>query len=198
MSADLPLVRLSDVSVTVDGREALVGVSWTLRRGETWAVTGPNGAGKSTFFRVVAGLTWPSSGERTYGFSGRETRSPLAARERVALVSPEASDWYLRHDWALTAAQVVTSGVTRTPLPAFPAVAAHETRARAVLAELGLSHLSERDVRTLSQGQRRRVLLARALAGSPDVLVLDEFFEGVDAASRADLRAVVAALGGSG
>lgn len=192
------LTRLTNVSVDVGGRPVLQNLSWTLQSGEVWALTGPNGAGKSTFLRLVRGDLWPTKGERRYAWDGVETRSPLSARARVALISPEQGDWYARSDWALSAWQVVLSGVTGGALPPHPLLPQHEARARAAVARLGLEELMARDVRRLSTGQRRQVLLARALAGSPEALILDEFWEGVDAASRARLRGLVEALARAG
>jgi len=193
-----PLVQLQDVTVTLAGRDVLSGVTWALHAGSVWAVTGANGAGKSTFFRLVRGDAWPSRGTRTYALGGRVTNSPLRAKERVALVSPELGDWYVRHDWALTASQVIQSGFAGAYLPPYPALPEHETAAAAVAGRVGVENLLDRDVRTLSQGQRRRVLLARALVTRPDVLILDEFWEGVDASSHRRLRALVEGLARDG
>lgn len=158
-------------------------------------VTGPNGAGKSTLLKLLRGDVWPSGGARTYDLGGRRTRSPLVARERTSLVSPELADWYAKSEWSLSAFDVVLSGLTGEKLPPFPRSPHHEDAARAAIARVGIESLAERDVRALSQGQRRRVLLARALVSQPEVLLLDEFFEGVDEAGRTALRDVVEGLG---
>ncbi len=187
----LPLVRLSGVDVQLAGQSVLRHLSWTLRAGEVWAVTGANGAGKSSFFRLMRGELWPCAGERVYALSGRETRSPLDAKGRVHLVSPELGDAYLRAEWTLSARQVVESGLGKGTLPPYPPQPQQAERALAALARLGLSHLARQDVRALSTGQRRQVLLARALVGEPRVLILDEFFEGLDAAARERLRGLL-------
>lgn len=188
-------MRLENVNVALDGRNVLSNVTWSLQRGDVVVVTGPNGAGKSTFLKLLRGDLWPSGGTRTYAFDGKSTRSPLIARERVALVSPELADWYGKSEWVLSALDVVLSGLTGEKLPPFPRLALHEEAARRTIDRLGISHLAERDVRTLSQGQRRRVLLGRALVSRPEALLLDEFFEGVDAEGRAALREAVEGLG---
>ncbi|AFZ68685.1 ATP-binding cassette domain-containing protein [Deinococcus peraridilitoris] len=193
-----PLLQLEHVSVNVAGRAALHDLCWTLAKGDVWAITGPNGAGKSTFFRLVRGDLWPTLGERTYTLNGVPTRSPLQARERFALVSPELSDWYARSDWTLSGEQVVQSGLSGSALPPFPLQDGQQERARSAIDRLNLAHLAQRDIRSLSTGQRRQVLLARALAGEPQVLLLDEFWEGVDRASHIRLRELVDDLAGQG
>ena len=189
-----PLVRLTNAGAQMSGVPVLQGLNWALRRGEVWAVAGPNGAGKSSFFRLVRGDLWPCAGERTYALEGRETRSPLSAKKRIALVSPELGDAYLRADWALTVEQVVQSGLGGGTLPPYPLLPQHQVQARALLERLGLSHWADQDLRALSTGQRRQVLLARSLVGGPRVLILDEFFEGLDAAARGRLRGLVEEL----
>ena len=193
-----PLVRFSRVTLNLSDRPVLLDLNWSLQTAQSWAVTGPNGAGKSSFFRLVRGDSWPTAGERQYALDGRETRSPLLARERIALVSPELHDWYARTEWHLTGWQVVLSGTTGGHLPPYPLEAWHEERAREAVRRLGVEALMNRDVRSLSQGQRRQVLLARALASRPSVLILDEFWEGVDSPARARLRLLVEGLIQSG
>jgi len=195
-----PLVVLEGVSVTrtLPGFErlsALEDVCWTWNRGECWALRGANGSGKSTLLRLIRGELWPDSsqaesnlGRRTYFFEGVPKTSPLSVKDRIALISPETQDWYLSSGWALSVRQVVSTGFFNELLPHWILSSEQEVRLLEVARDLQVADWLERDVRSLSNGQRRQVLLARALVGNPLALLLDEFFEGVDSDSSVRLR----------
>jgi len=193
-----PLLVLEGVSVTrsLPGGErlrALEDVCWTWNRGETWAFRGANGSGKSTLLRLIRGELWPDSsgGQRTYFFEGVPKTSPLSVKDRIALISPETQDWYLSSGWALSVRQVVSTGFFNELLPHRILTLEQEVRLLEVAQNLGVDGWLERDVRSLSNGQHRQVLLARALVGNPLALLLDEFFEGVDSDSSVRLRALM-------
>ncbi|EPR43587.1 ABC transporter related protein [Desulfovibrio sp. X2] len=186
---DGTLVRFRQAGVRRGRNLVLGGLDWELAAGESWAVFGANGAGKSTFLSLVRGDIWPSEGERTYFVDGRPQVSPLGFREKSALVSAEQQLWYVRAGVNPTALDVAVAGLRDTPL-AYGRVRDDElAAARAALAAVGLAELEARLFSSLSQGQQRRVLLARALAGKPRLLVLDECLEGLDAAAREEMLA---------
>ncbi|MFT3915319.1 MAG: ATP-binding cassette domain-containing protein [Anaeromyxobacteraceae bacterium] len=195
-----PLVMLDRVDVRLAGRTLVEDVSLTLRRGEGLALTGPNGSGKSTVLRLLRGDAWPhpaSRGGRTFHVDGEASGSPIGARERIALVSPEAQDLYVRRDLELGVETVIRSGFDGAIYPEAPATPAQAARVREVADALGVAHLLGRSVLELSRGEGRRVLLARALAPRPLALLLDEAADGLDAAARgAFLEAVGAILAG--
>jgi molybdate transport system ATP-binding protein len=192
-----PLVTLDDVDVRLWGRDLLRGISFSLREGESWAVFGGNGAGKSTLLRLLRGEAWPhpaSRGRRLFHLDGPPTESPIGARERIALVSAEAQDAYLRRDWAVPVEDVVRSGFTDGVWPGGPLPADGERRVDAALGSLGLGGLRRRTMVEVSTGEARRALLARALAPGPRALLLDEFVNGLDAGSRAWMLDAVSTL----
>ncbi|MFC5948027.1 ABC transporter ATP-binding protein [Pseudonocardia lutea] len=166
-----------DLSVHAAGRELVHAVTLDVPAGRTLAVLGPNGAGKSTLLRALGLL----GGHRTTGevlLDGRPvTRPQMRAAVAAVLQRP-----ILRRG---TVAANAASGLR------FRGVGRHEARDRALpwLDVLGIGHLAERDARTLSGGEAQRVSIARALAVGPRVLLLDEPFTGLDAATRADLLA---------
>jgi len=187
MKAALALVTLEDVDVKLWGRTLLSGVSFALRESESWAIFGGNGAGKTTLLRLLRGDVWPhpgSRGRRLYHLDGEPSESPIGARERIALVSAEAQDAYLRRDWQVRLEDVVRSGFTAGVWPTEPLSAEAERRVDAALDLVGLAGMRRRSVLEVSTGEARRALLARALAPSPRALLLDEFVNGLDAASR--------------
>jgi molybdate transport system ATP-binding protein len=196
-----PLVTLEDVDVRLWGRSLLERVSFALREGESWAVFGGNGAGKSTLLRLLRGETWPhpaSRGRRLFHLDGAATESPIGARERIALVSAESQDAYLRRDWAIALEDVVRSGFTDGVWPGSPLGAEEERRVDAALGTLGLGSLRRRTMVEVSTGEARRALLARALAPRPRALLLDEFVNGLDASSRGWMLEAVSALARGG
>ena len=187
-------MELDNVSVSLSGRRILHGITWRWRRGESWAVLGANGSGKSTFLRLVAGELHPdpvAGGRRTYGLNGEVSTNAAGVREQVAFVSPEQQERYLNLEWVRTGRDVLLTGFHQTDYLYRRLTPEQLTAARKLAEELRLGPLLRRDVQTLSQGEFRRVLIARALLGKPRVLLLDEFTDGLDAAMRATLLAAV-------
>jgi molybdate transport system ATP-binding protein len=189
-----PLVQLERVSVsrTLPSGEknvALEGIDWVWKRGETWAFRGRNGSGKSTLLRVIKGDQWfDTGGSRQYGLDETLRNSPLSVKDRIALISPESQEWYLSSGYALSVRQVISSGFYGELLPYRQLSSAQQQRLLEQSEALAVQDWLERDIRSLSNGQRRQVLLARALVGDPLALLLDEFFEGIDQATSVHLR----------
>jgi ABC-type multidrug transport system ATPase subunit len=158
------LLRCEHLSVRRGDREVVHEVSLELRAGEILALLGPNGAGKSTLLDALAGALGPASG-----------RVERNGRVAVALQSPDLAR---RTVLANVIVALAWWGIPR---------AERAARAREALALIGAGELADRRASDLSGGERRRVHLARALAVRPDVLMLDEPFAGLDAATRAAL-----------
>ncbi|MFO1455986.1 MAG: ATP-binding cassette domain-containing protein [Steroidobacteraceae bacterium] len=183
--ADAPLVRLRRVAVHLDWQPVLRGLDLTVRPGECWVVHGPNGSGKSTLLRAIYG-------DHPAALGGRIERRGIAPgvplsefRRHCAIVAPHLHADYPRETPVL---EVVVSGL-RSSIGLDEAPAAAElVAARRALRAFGAAGLARRRLASLSYGQVRRVLFARAIVGAPDLLLLDEPFAGVDAASRVALR----------
>lgn len=193
------LLLIREADVDLDGTRALSRISWEVRAGENWAVLGRNGAGKSTLLRLVLGLEHPSALDGPPGtverFGDGGESGILAARSRMALVSPALQAVYA---YDLPAQEVVWSGFTGS-IGLWDEPSAEERRRAAQALEFfGLSKLAKRRLRSLSYGQQRKVFLARALVAAPDLLLLDEPFPGLNAASRREARALLERLAASG
>ena len=181
---------LADVSVRIGGATLLDGVSLDVVHGRHLALLGPNGSGKTTILRVLATRLYPSAGGvEVLGvrFGRDDLRS---ARTRIGLVSVSLDQLdraRARVDHLVAAAATGSTWPTGDPFAAGPdGLAGRVTRA---LERVGIGHLGERRVDTLSQGERQRVRIARALSLEPELLLLDEPFGGMDLAGRERLVA---------
>ncbi|WP_407568995.1 ATP-binding cassette domain-containing protein [Deinococcus altitudinis] len=193
-----PLVTLQDVSVTQGGQVVLSDLNFRLLPGEAWLLTGPNGGGKSSFLGLLRGDLSPMSGTRRYTLEGQERASAVRARRLFPLVSPMQEAWFLTRDWVQNVQDVLLAGLEGEMLNVGEPDAAALKRLTEVVALTALEGLLERDFRTLSHGQRRRVLLARSLMPGPAALLLDEFTDGLSVSARAELKVVLEAVAAQG
>ncbi len=192
--ADRPAIALSGVAVVRDDVALLDDISWTVDPGERWALLGPNGSGKTTLLRVVGAGLWPTRG--TVEILG-ETLGRVDMRELRRRIT------------------VVSASIGRTLRPAQPALdvvltgrhAALETwwneytdadrdRAEGLLADAGFGGdpFAGRAFGLLSEGERQQVLLARALMGDPELILMDEPAAGLDLGAREGLLSRLATL----
>jgi molybdate transport system ATP-binding protein len=175
------LIELARCSLVLDGHVVLDEIDFALHRGQRWALIGPNGSGKTLLLKMLRGDVWPTP-------TGRERRTARLDKEQIAYIGPERQDKYVRYGWDLTVAQVVTTGLFDEDIPLSQPSRAQRQRVARVLQRFGLSGLRRRRMLTLSYGQRRLTLVARAFAGEARVLLLDEVFNGLDARARERLR----------
>jgi len=183
MDATPPLFDLDRVSLERDGRPIIDAADWRVMPGERWALLGPNGSGKSTLLRLAVGQLWPSAGrvERL----GKEYQDLRALWRRFGLVADTVARDIPPHEPAL---DTVTSGcLAQLGLTFFVGMepsAADRARARDELERVGCLHLADRPFGVLSQGERQKVMVARALVADPLLLVFDEPCDGMDPGAR--------------
>lgn len=173
------IVKLENVWAAYDGLIVLDNVNLSVCRNDFLGIIGPNGGGKTTLLKLVLGLVHPSRGEvKVFGIT------PEKARRFVGYV-PQHSRFDF--DFPVSVEEVVLMGRYRHSgfLRRYDSTDREITEA--VLTKVGMSHLGNRQIGRLSKGQQQRVLLARALASEPELLILDEPTASVDAPMQTGL-----------
>ena len=183
-------VSLRGAGVRRGDRWVLRGITWNLRPGGRWALLGENGAGKTQLLKLVSGEVWPTprssragAAQRAYGLAG-DALDLLDAKPRIAYLGGERQDKYARHGWDLPVCDVVATGIHGTDLLLSKLQRLQARRVDSILRACGISSLSRRGFLSLSYGERRLTLLARALVQDPDWLLLDEVYNGLDSEYR--------------
>lgn len=168
-------------SYTRDDIDILSDVRWQVRRGEHWVVLGANGAGKSTLLSIVAGYDWPSRG-RVAVLGEEYGRTDMRAlKERIGWVSSALFTWLPDRQ---KAREVTATGIHAT-IGNWHALSDDDLRrADEALEQIGGLAFREKRYGVLSQGERQRVMIARALVTRPDLLILDEPCAGLDPGAR--------------
>ena len=192
MSARLS-VSLHAVSVRRGQKWALRDIDLQLHAGERWALIGENGSGKTQLLKLLAADVWPTptGRERRVYRIGRREVDVIEAKPRIAYIGAELQDKYTRYGWNLAVRDLIATGLHRTDLLLRPVTAAQRRRIDSTLRACGLSRLAARRFSSLSYGQKRLALLARALVQAPDWLLLDEFYNGLDSQYRGRIDRVL-------
>lgn len=185
------IISLDQVSYIREGKYILKDVDWHVNRGDHWVILGPNGSGKTTTLNMVNGYIFPSNGHvKVLEFEfGRS--SIIELRKRIGWVSSALSQFIPMNDYPL---HIILSGKFAS-LGLWEKVSEEDTlRANAILDQLKIRHIAERKYGMLSQGEKQKVLIGRALMNNPDIIIFDEAFNGLDIFARHDMEKTIAEL----
>ncbi|MGG0285830.1 ABC transporter ATP-binding protein [Peribacillus butanolivorans] len=185
------VISLKNINWKRNGNQILNGVSWEVQTGEHWALLGLNGSGKTSLLKMITGYQWPNSGGEVsvLGNIFGKTNIP-ELRKSIGWVSSSLDQEYQSRPND-TALEVVLSGK-------FASIGLYEEitendikKANKLLEQFRIKHLSNQFIQSLSQGEKRKAMIARALMSSPRLLILDEPCNGLDIYSKEELLTTI-------
>lgn len=184
------VVSLKDVSFKRGDKEILQGIDWTIQQAEHWGILGLNGSGKTSLLNIVSGYHFPSSGEvKVLGNLFGKTNLP-ELRKDIGFVSSSLdrfADFFNNEkvERVIVSGKFASFGIYEQVVPA------DWEKADLLLESLRLTYLKGKPYHLLSEGEKRRVLIARALMSDPKMLILDEPCSGLDVLSREQFLGVL-------
>lgn len=181
----IPVLNLQNVSVIRDGKTILGPLDWQVNENERWVILGPNGAGKSTLFALCSTQIHPTTGSVEILGSKLGAVDVFEVRPRIGFMGSTLANLFPEDekviDIVLTAAYAML-GRWNESYELWD-----ESRAQGLLTTLGVRELAQRSFSTLSEGEKKRVLISRSLMSDPEILLLDEPASGLDLGGREDL-----------
>jgi len=186
------VLEFADVTVRRGTATLLDEISWTVEEDERWVILGPNGAGKTTLLQVAGAQLHPTAGVAGILEEVLGTVDVFDLRPRIGIASAALAERIPRHEKVRDVVVSASYGVLGRWREEYDAL--DHDRASDLLVEVGVKHLADRTFGTLSEGERKRVQIARALMTDPELLLLDEPAAGLDLGGREDLVSTLTVL----
>jgi molybdate transport system ATP-binding protein len=182
------LISIQNASVYLGNAAILHSIDWEMQRDQNWAILGQNGAGKSTLLKLIFGEIHPVYGSRVCRCGDENLLDIWEIKKRIGYIS---SEFQANYDSTVTGREIILSGF-------FGSIGLYEQptdeqqeKAQRLIEQFKLGDLRERRLSTMSYGQSRKFLIARALVHNPELLILDEACNGLDIPSRKELLALI-------
>jgi iron complex transport system ATP-binding protein len=188
------IIDLKNVSCILGNKYILRDINWTVRQGEHWAVIGLNGSGKTTLLKMINGYVFPSKGEMTVLGKAFGSYDWRRLRRGIGFISSALQESFYLNE---TAKEIVLSGIFSTIGLYDKPKKKDIEKALSLLRQLNCAHIAKQSYAELSQGERQKVLIARAMISSPKLLIMDEPCAGLDVFSREHLLSSIENLGRS-
>lgn len=187
------VISVKDIVWIRDGKHILNNVSWDVKKGEHWALLGLNGSGKTSLLKMITGYQWPNGGSVSVLGHRFGQVNIQELRKSIGWVSMSLDDRFQIRTRD-TALEVIISGKTAT-VGLYEDVTEEDIRRAEELAEqFNISHVQNQFFPSLSQGERRKTMIARALMANPKLLILDEPCNGLDIYSKEELLETIEAM----
>ncbi|MBM0064734.1 ABC transporter ATP-binding protein [Alkalicoccobacillus gibsonii] len=177
------VINLNDVSLRRQSKLILEQINWRVHKGEHWAILGANGSGKTSLLKLITGYEWATTGSIEVLGERFGHTAVYELRKRIGWLSASLDEKYRNYE-GLSCVDVIISGK-------YASVGIHETvsekeieDAFTLAHEMGLKEVARSQLRTLSQGERKKTFFARALMSSPEIVIVDEPTSGLDLAAR--------------
>lgn len=187
-----PLINLDQVSWTRNGRPILANIDWKVNPGEQWAILGLNGSGKTSILNIITGYSFPSSGKVKVLDTVFGEASIPKLREKIGFMSSSLEKFGTTFNKQPVKNIVLSGKFAAVSIYSNQEVtAADYQKVEHLLASLRIDYLKDQAFRNLSQGEKRRVLIARALMNDPELLIMDEPCSGLDILAREEVLAIM-------